>query len=129
MNKNEHINYWVKTFDDDWTTAIALLESKRYLHSLFFAHLSIEKIIKALWVKNCENNIPPKNHNLVKLISEAKVELSDEHVKFLFEFNDFQIEGRYPDYLFEINKRCTSEFTNKIFEKIINIKLCLLKNL
>jgi HEPN domain-containing protein len=129
MNKNEHINYWTKSSEDDWTTAITLFESKRFLHSLFFAHLSIEKIIKALWVKNCENNIPPKIHNLVKLIMDSKVELSDEQMKFLFEFNDFQIEGRYPDYLFEINKKCTYEFTTNIFEEIKKVKICLLKNL
>ena len=48
---------------------------------------------------------------------------------FLEEFNDFQLEGRYPDYLFKINKICTLEYTMSIIKKVQEIKLCLIEKL
>lgn len=129
MNKDEHINYWIKSAEEDWTTVNSLFAAKRYLHSLFFGHLTLEKILKSLWVQNNENNIPPKIHNLVKISHEAKLNLPDDVLKQLYEFNTFQLEGRYPDYLFEISKRCSQEFTNEIIQQIGQIRECLLKKL
>jgi HEPN domain-containing protein len=48
MTKNDHIEYWLKTSEDDWITVKSFFQSGRYIHCLFFAHLSIEKICKAL---------------------------------------------------------------------------------
>lgn len=129
MDKDEHIAYWIKSADEDWITVHSLFAAKRYLHSLFFCHLTLEKTLKALWVKNNENNIPPKIHNLAKLNEEAKIYLSEDIVKQLYELNAFQLEGRYPDYLFEISKRCNDEFTNEIIQKTGGIRVCLLNKL
>ena len=92
---------------------------------MFFAHLVLEKWCKAHWVKDNENNTPPKTHNLVKLVSETKIELTETTIDFLREFNDFQLESRYPDYMFEINKRCNLEYTKLLLENVSKIVLCL----
>lgn len=42
------INYWVEGAKDDLKTAKSLFASKRHHHCLFFCHLFVEKIIKAL---------------------------------------------------------------------------------
>jgi len=125
MNKQEHIEYWLKTADDDWEAALSLFESKKYIQSLFFAHLTLEKYCKAHWVKDNENNTPPRTHNLVKLITNTNLNLSEDQLSFLEEFNDFQLEGRYPDYLFEIQKQCNKIYTLQLLDKVKSIKLCL----
>jgi HEPN domain-containing protein len=129
MTKNEHIEYWKQSSEDDWKTVLSLFQSERYVHSLFFGHLALEKICKAIWVKHNEGNIPPKIHNLVKLLLETNQEFQVEDLTFLEEFNDFQLEGRYPDYLFQINKKCTKEYTLSIFNKINDIRICLIEKL
>lgn len=125
MTKQEHISYWIKTAEDDWEVVISLFESKKWIHSLFFAHLTLEKWCKAHWVKDNENNYPPKTHNLVRIIQSTQLHLSDDDLLFLEEFNDFQIEGRYPDYMFMIQKRCTPEYTQALLERVNSIRLCL----
>ncbi len=129
MNKKEHINYWIKSSKEDSKTMNSLFNSERYLHSLFFGHLCLEKLLKALWVKNNENNIPPKTHNLLKLASESKIEITDDTKMKLFELNAFQLEGRYPDYLFEIQKKCDKNYTMIIMKEIEDMARCLSRKL
>lgn len=125
MTKNEHIEYWIKSANDDWEAVQSLLNSKKYVQCLFFAHLVLEKFFKANWVKNNLNNIPPRTHNLVKLLMETSVKLFQEDIQFLAEFNDFQLEGRYPDYQFAIRKKCDFEFTTLTLERVKKIKICI----
>lgn len=70
----KQIDYWRQGSDDDFETAGILIESKKYVHGLFFCHLSIEKIIKALIVKNTLD-IPPKPHDIFYLTKIAGIEL------------------------------------------------------
>ena len=129
MNKQEHIIYWKQSAEEDWETVLSLYQSGRNVHCLFFAHLTLEKLCKAIWVQNNKENFPPKTHNLVKLLNESNQHFEQEDLLFLEEFNDFQLEGRYPDYLFEINKICDSDYTTSIFNKVEKIKKCLLEKL
>ena len=107
MTKSDHIEYWIKSAEDDWEAVLSLFNSKKYVQCLFFAHLVLEKWCKAHWVKDNANDYPPKTHNLVRLVQETKLDLSVDDLAFLEQFNDFQLEGRYPDYLFSIQKKCT----------------------
>ena len=59
MTKKEHIEYWIKTSQDDWETVESLLNSKRYLHCLYFSHLVLEKICKAHWVNQMKAILSP----------------------------------------------------------------------
>jgi len=95
--------------------------------SLFCLHLALEKIIKAIWVKNNKENFPPKIHHLVRLLEETPVEMDDKDLIFLNDMNKFNIEGRYPDYRGNIYKVCAKSFTEGMFEKAKVIKLCLTK--
>ena len=63
---NKQIDYWVKGAYNDIETSELLLAGKKYVESLFFYHLSIEKILKALVVKST-NQMAPKSHNLIYL--------------------------------------------------------------
>ena len=43
MDKIKHIDYWFETSKDDWEAVHLLYEGKKYLQSLFFCHLCLEK--------------------------------------------------------------------------------------
>ena len=129
MTKQQHIEYWINTAEEDWITVGALFDSKRYPHALFWAHLVLEKLAKAHWVKNNEGNVPPKIHNLITLLKQANVDLGMENMNFLDDYNDFQLSSRYPDYLNKIYKLCTKQFTERQFDKVKEIRQCLLEML
>ena len=113
MTKQEHIKYWITTAEKDWDIVKKLYKSKDYLYCLFFVHLVLEKIAKAIWVK--QNDItPPRTHNIVYLLEKSEINLSNVNKDFLLILNDFQLEGRYPDYNQKIYKICDKRYTDEI---------------
>jgi len=129
MTKEQYIDYWIDTAHNDWVTVEAMFAAGRYLHCLFWAHLVLEKLAKALWVKTHEENIPPKVHNIVWLLEESQVEITSEDKIFLEVFNRFQLSTRYPDYLRKIDKICTKNLTIEQLDKVKEIRKCLLNKL
>ena len=129
MTKEEHIQYWIQTAEKDWKAVDSLFKSKNYVHCLFFAHLVMEKLCKAHWIKDNKNNIPPKIHNLIWLIQNTKLQLTEEQLAFMDRMNEFQIEGRYPDYLMNRFKICNYKFTTKVLKEVKKIRLCLIEKL
>ncbi len=65
-----------------------------------------------------ENELPPKTHNLSKLVDSTDIGLTKEQIIFLDEVNDFNLEVRYPEYKREFYKLCTKEFAEKYFHEI-----------
>jgi HEPN domain-containing protein len=61
MTKKEHVQYWVKSAEDDWGVAGHLFETGDYPYSLFFGHLTIEKLLKAIYVTKWDE-ITPYTH-------------------------------------------------------------------
>jgi HEPN domain-containing protein len=129
LNKQEHIAYWVETAEKDWAAIQRIYTARAYLHALFFAHLVLEKLLKAHWVKDNESNTPPKIHNLVVLCRKTKVSLEEKDIIFLDRMNDLQLEGRYPEYLEKVYKIYKRKETALILEQVDTIRKCLLKNL
>ncbi len=129
MTKQEHIDYWVKTAEKDWQAIQTMYKAKAYLHSLFFAHLVLEKLCKAHWVKDNEENYPPKTHNLISIVARTNLQLPDSDKDFFAIMNQFQLEGRYPDYKLELYNKYKSVQTKKILDQVNNIRKCLLKKL
>ena len=97
MDVNKQIDYWKNGSEEDFAAAQSLLEKGHYRHSLFFAHLALEKMLKAHVVRKI-NDVPPKIHNLIRLAEIAGLKLDQESVNFLRSFDMYQLEGRYPDY-------------------------------
>ncbi len=129
MTKKEYIDYWIEQAEDDWSAVQTLFIGKNYLQSLFFTHLVIEKLAKALWVKHNNGNVPPKTHNILYIISLTNIEISEEQSIFLLNLNRFQLEGRYPDYRLKMHLICTKDFTRSIIDEANSIRLWLLKKL
>ncbi len=118
MTIKEHIGYWLKSANRDLEIAESLFDSGKYAWCLFIGHLVLEKVLKAIYVQNSNNRIPPKIHNLVKLAEIGRLQLTQEDKIFLDEVNDFNLEVRYPDYKQDFYELCTEEYTKKFFNKI-----------
>lgn len=127
--KKEHITHWVSQSNDDWEASMLLYVGKKYLHALFFAHLSLEKICKAHWINSSESNIPPKTHNLLFLLSQTALELTSDQKEFLLEMNRFQIEGRYPEQISNLYKSVNASFTKGKLEHVKEFQVWLLNKL
>jgi AbiV family abortive infection protein len=76
--KKQHIDYWVDQSGDDWETAQILFKNKKYLHALFWSHLVLEKLCKALWIAHNTENTPPRTHNLIYLLSKTNLNTTEE---------------------------------------------------
>lgn len=129
MSKEQHIEHWLKSCEDDRITMHVLFESGRYTHSLFFGHLYLEKICKALWIKSNHGNTPPFIHNLVKLSDGLDTGLSDADLSFLDDLNKYQLSGRHPEYTFSLQKQTTKDFTIYCINYIKQISACLQKKI
>jgi len=97
---------------------MSLFNTERYDWCLFIGHLVLEKTLKALFVQNSADLLPPKTHNLVKLAENAKIPLTDQQKFLLDEVNDFNIEVRYPQFKDALYKKCTREFSQQYFKQI-----------
>jgi HEPN domain-containing protein len=89
------IQYWRTGAEEDQEVANHLLASGKIRHGLFFAHLGLEKLLKAHFCRQ-RQEIAPRIHNLVRLAEMAGLELDDTRLDTLAEMNEFNIEGRYP---------------------------------
>lgn len=118
MEIHDHINYWLKSAEHDLHTAELLFKNEHFDWCLFLGHLTIEKVLKAFYVRDNQNQVPPFTHNLAMIAERTRLELSPEQQALLLELNQFNLQSRYPDYKFEFYKKCTSPFAATYFTKI-----------
>jgi HEPN domain-containing protein len=116
MIMDKDILYWVSLSRYDINTAKAMLAGRRYLYVLFTCQQAIEKMLKALVVKNT-GRFPPKIHDLVKLLTIAGIEAPDGKREFLAKLNYYYLETRYPAELSEISKLIKRQTALDIFNK------------
>ncbi|MCD4742725.1 MAG: HEPN domain-containing protein [Desulfobacteraceae bacterium] len=117
MDQKEIIDFWASEAEESLQVANHLFEKKDYSYALFFGHLAVEKIIKALLTKST-NQQAPRSHNLLRLAQEAHIEITEDQKLALIRITAFNLESRYPDYKKEFRKKCTLQFTKKELKKI-----------
>jgi HEPN domain-containing protein len=103
-------SYWIKEAKEALTVAEHLFEKGDYSYALFFGHLAVEKILKALYVDKKKEHAP-HTHNLQRIARAAALSLDDEKSQTLLLITSFNIEARYPDIKRSFRKKCTEEFT------------------
>lgn len=128
MNQKGIIDFWASEAEESLHVAEHLFEKKDYSYALFFGHLAVEKIIKAVLVKNTNQQVP-RSHNLLRLAKEALIEISDEQKHALIRITAFNLESRYPDYKKEFREKCTLQFTALELKKIEEVFIWLKSNL
>jgi len=128
-DKIRQVQYWRATADDDLEAIDLLFQGGKFVHALFFTHLALEKILKAHWVNNNPQNVPPKTHNLTILYEKTGLDLTEEDTDFMQMMNVFQIEGRYPDYLNSLHKTTKKQEAQAIISQAKVIFQCLREKL
>ena len=63
------VTHWTETSDNDFNTMLILYNSQSYHWALFIGHISIEKLLKAYYVKKNRNHAP-FTHNLYRLAEQ-----------------------------------------------------------
>ncbi len=117
LNKENVINHWISTSEEDYETMNQLFQNKNYSWSLFLGHISTEKILKAYYVKS-HGKHAPFTHNLYRIAELSNLEISEEHADWLDKITTFNINARYDDYKREFYSLCTKEFTKEWIDKI-----------
>jgi HEPN domain-containing protein len=88
--------FWLTEAEEALQVADHLMEKADYSYALFFGHLAIEKLLKALYAVRVQQHAPPI-HNLVRLAKGAGLELDEARTDALITITAFNLEARYPD--------------------------------
>ncbi len=115
------VNHWIKTSDDDFETMKILFSSGKYNWALFMGHITVEKLLKAYFVKTKGKHAPPV-HNLLRIAEKSDLELSEKYSDWLDSLTLFNINARYDDYKKEFLNQCTKEFTENWMKRISEIR-------
>lgn len=113
-------NYWLEEAEDALRVMQHLYEAGDYSYALFFGHLAVEKILKAVYVIR-KSEHAPYLHDLVKLAKQSDIPLTSVQKKLLTQITDFNIEARYPDEKKRFREKCTEDFTRGMINKIEEI--------
>jgi HEPN domain-containing protein len=97
MDVQRQIEYWLGGSQDDIEAAAVLLEKHKLRQSLFFAHLAVEKALKA-HVSKATGGAAPRTHDLLRLAELAALPIEPSRRMFLARLQRYCLEGRYPDF-------------------------------
>lgn len=116
-NFKKLIEYWRESSLIDFKAAKSLFEKKFYAHCLFFCHLSLEKLLKAL-VMEKTSETAPYTHDLLRLANIAEINLDKEKTEILEIISTFNMSGRYLEEKVDFHKKYNKK---EIVEKYLNI--------
>jgi HEPN domain-containing protein len=128
MTKDEITDYWLSSSNKDLKAMVSLFKNGHYMWALFLSHLILEKLLKAIYAKEVDTNIP-YIHDLTKIAEMAKLQLTEEQKDLLDEVTTFNIKARYPDYKGRFYKKATKRFTENYILKIKEFRRWLIKRI
>lgn len=90
---------WIKYARKDLVVAEDLFDKKRWEYCILFCHQTIEKILKAHIIE--KGKVPPKSHDLGRLLQLSGIEISDKILKFTESLTPHYMPPRYPDIAYK----------------------------
>ena len=96
MTKPEHIAYWLESAEENWQTVNAVRHISRPM--LVFTHWVLEKLSKALWVRQHTEDIPPISDNVAELLAETSFVLTPAQTTFVARLKAFHDDELEPDF-------------------------------
>jgi HEPN domain-containing protein len=96
FDSEKTIQYWMESAVYDLETGQTLLRSRKFPYALFFGHLALEKLLKALVVRRTGEHAP-FSHSLLLLARRAELDMPEAMLDQLAEIMEFHTEARYPD--------------------------------
>lgn len=115
-DKFKPIDEWFKQADYDLDTASAMLETGKYIYTVFMCHLSIEKALKGLYTKKFKKD-PPKAHDLVYFVKKIELSVPQPYQDFLKTLNELSVPTRYPDELEKLLQQYSKERTKALLSQ------------
>ncbi|MEK7587964.1 MAG: HEPN domain-containing protein [Patescibacteria group bacterium] len=126
MTQREVVAFWRETSDKDWEFSQEIYaRGKRYDYALFFVHLSLEKLLKALHYHRKDSH-PLPIHDLVELSRRAEIEIPESQLTDLNEISSFNISARYDDYKKNFYKKANKEYADIWIKKATTIRKLLI---
>ena len=126
MNNLDLMNYWIEGSEEDYNVMNVLHNNKKNSYCLFFWHLVIEKLLKALYEKNNKGTpYAPKSHDLLYLAEKTQLKLNERQEDLLDTITRFNMSARYDDYKKEFYLKCTDEYTEQQLKNIEEIRVWL----
>ena len=100
MTIKQQVDYWFVGAKESLSTVRVLVKNQKRTEALFFGHLALEKMLKALCAVRCVPKVKIWGHNLQILADRAGIwnTLSTEQQKELLTIERFNIESRYDDH-------------------------------
>lgn len=93
---DKHVRYWRLEAEEAMGSAELLIANDRWGFGLFLLHMALEKSLKALVVPQTRD-VPPRTHDLLRLMRLADLNPPDDVFGVLGEFQAYCLTGRYPD--------------------------------
>jgi HEPN domain-containing protein len=104
------IEYWMQGADEDLESAESIfIATGKVGPALFYLHLSLEKALKACFVKKFKEHAP-YTHNLTVLVERLGWEPDENLIEDLGEINQFNTSGRYPDQKLKLRQKFSREY-------------------
>jgi len=122
------IEYWMQGSEDEWEYMDVLYHAGKYVPALFFLHLSIEKILKAYYVKEIQD-YAPLTHHLVFIAKKSNIDLSEEYESFLTDLFPYNLATRYPEDRNNLKENCSKSLATALINKGKDFKEWLLAKL
>lgn len=120
MDWQKTTEFWLEEAEEALRVAGHLFERRDYSYALFFGHLAVEKLLKAIYAERKKEQAP-FIHHLKRLAEGAGISLTEEQADELLRISAFNLEARYPDEQRTFRKKCTREFTEAELQKIKDI--------
>ena len=95
MTKQEYIDYWLEGAVGDWHATQSLTASSSR-HALVFAHWTLEKLSKALWVQH-NQDIPPTTDTVTTILTDTPFPLTSAQRLFTQHLEAAHDEVLEPD--------------------------------
>lgn len=96
MTTTEHIQHWFDTAAQNWDTVEAL-QAINPRTTLVFAHWTLEKLSKALWVREHFGAMPPASDDIAELLAAAFVALTPKQMELVRRVKAFHDDVVEPD--------------------------------
>jgi len=120
----EEARNWYEGALVDLEEAKSALAGGRYNWALFAAHQAVEKALKAAFMV-LKRNLPPRTHDLTRLVSELGLSFPIELVTGISELSPYYTVARYPNAGFEKPwesiERSVAERLVQVAEKVIEV--------
>jgi len=77
---NRQVKNWLDSARYDLETAEHMYRTGRYIYTIFFCHLALEKVMKAR-IQEVSGELPPKTHSLRHLANLTGLEIPQDMIR------------------------------------------------